>query len=48
MEFAISQPKIAGLPRNEKETYQLKSRPQMGPLGLTLVMTLTLNFQGQI
>ena len=36
------------LPRNEKHTYRLISRPQMWPSGLTLVMTLTLNFQGQI
>ena len=36
------------LPRNEKQTYRLISRPQMWPLGLTLDMTLTLNFQGQI
>ena len=48
MEFAISQPKMVRLPRNEKQTYCLKPRPQMWPLGLTLAMTLTLNFQGQI
>ena len=36
------------LPRNEKQTHRLNSRPQMWPLGLTLAMTLTLNFQGQI
>ena len=36
------------LPRNEKQTYRLNSRAQMWPLGLTLAMTLTLNFQGQI
>ena len=35
------------LPRNEKQTYLLKFRPEMWPLGLTLAMTLTLNFQGQ-
>ena len=35
------------LPRNEKQTYRLNSRAQMWPSGLTLVMTLTLNFQGQ-
>ena len=35
------------LPRNEKQTHQLNSRLQMGPSGLTLAMTLTLNFQGQ-
>ena len=36
------------LPRNEKHTYRLISRPQMWPSGLTLAMTLTLDFQGQI
>ena len=36
------------LPRNEQQTYQLNSRAQMWPSGLTLAMTLTLNFQGQI
>ena len=36
------------LPWNEKQTYQLISRPQMWPSGLTLAMSLTLNFQGQI
>ena len=36
------------LPRNEKQTYLLNSRAQMWPSGLTLAMTLTLNFQGQI
>ena len=36
------------LPRNEKQTHRLNSRLQMGPSGLTLAMTLTLNFQGQI
>ena len=48
MEFAISQPKLVRLPRNEKQTYRLNSRAQMWPSGLTLDMTLTLNFQGQI
>ena len=48
MEFAISQSKMVQLPRNKKQTYQLKSRPKMSPSDLTLVMTLTLNFQGQI
>ena len=48
MEFAISQPKMVWLPRNEKQTYRLDSRAQMWPLGLTFAMTLTLNFQGQI
>ena len=36
------------LPGNEKQTYRLISRPQMWPLGLTMDMTLILNFQGQI
>ena len=48
IELAISQPKIIRLPRNEKQTHRLNSRFQMGPWGLTLAMTLTLNFQGQI
>ena len=48
MKFAISQPKMVRLPRNEKQTYRLDSRAQMWPSGLTLDMTLTLNFQGQI
>ena len=48
IEFAISQPKMVRLPRNEKQTYQLNSGAQMWPVGLTLAMTLTLNFQGQI
>ena len=48
MEFAISQPKMVRLPRNEKQTYRLNFSPQMWPSGLTLAMTLTLNFQGQL
>ena len=48
IEFVISQPKMVRLARNEKQTYQLNSRPQMWPSGLTLAITLTLNFQGQI
>ena len=36
------------LPRNEKQTYRLNSRAHMWPSGLTLAMTLALNFQGQI
>ena len=36
------------LPRNKKQTYRLNSRAQMWPSGLTLAMTLTLNFQGEI
>ena len=47
MEFAISQSKIVDSHVNEKQTYRLNSRPQMWPSGLTLAMTLTLNFQDQ-
>ena len=36
IEFAISQPKMVRLPRNEKQTYRLNSRAQMWPSGLTL------------
>ena len=36
------------LPRNEKQTCRLNSRPQLWPSGLTLAMTLTLNFQSNI
>ena len=32
IEFAISQPKMVRLPRNEKQTYRLNSRPQMWPM----------------
>ena len=32
MEFLISQPKVVRLPRNEKQTYRLNSRPQMWPM----------------
>ena len=48
MGFAISQPKIADCQETKKQTYQLNSTPQMWQLDLTLAMTLTLNFQGQI
>ena len=48
IELAISQPKMVRLPRNEKQTHRLNSRLQRGPSGLTLAMTLTLNFQGQL
>ena len=47
-ELAISLPEMVRLPRNEKPTHQLNFRPQMWPSNLTLAMTLTLNFQGQI
>ena len=36
------------LPPNKKQTYRLNSRPQMWLSPLTLAMTLTLIFQGQI
>ena len=36
------------LRRNEEQTYRLNSRPQMWPSALTLAMTLTLIFEGQI
>ena len=48
IELAISQPKMIRLPRKEKQTQRLNSRLQMKPSGLTLALTLTLNFQGQI
>ena len=48
MEFPISLPKMVWLPQNEKQTYRLNSRPQMWPSDVTLAMTLTLNFQGEI
>ena len=44
MELAISQPKVVRLLRNKKQTYRLNPRPQMWPMGLTLVMTLTFEF----
>ena len=36
------------LPWNEKQKCRLNFRPQMWPSDLTLAMSLTLNFQGQI
>ena len=39
---------LTRLPWNKKQTYRKNSRPQMWPSGLTLAMTLTLNFQDQI
>ena len=33
------------LPRNEKQTYQLNSRAQMWPLGLTLAMTFKVKYR---
>ena len=43
IEFAISQPKMVWLPRNEEQTYRLNSMPQIWPPGSTLAMTLTFN-----
>ena len=36
------------LPQNEKQTYWLNSKTEMGPSDFTLAMALTLDFQGQI
>ena len=36
------------LPRNEKQTHRLNSRPKMWPSDLTLTLTMTLNLQGQM
>ena len=44
LEFAISQPKMIRLPWNKKQPYWFNIRPQTWPSGLTLGMTLTLNF----
>ena len=44
IEFAISQPKMVRLARNEKQTYWLNSRPQMWAMGLNLTITLTFEF----
>ena len=48
MELVISLPKMVRLSRNEKWTHRLNFRPQMWPSDLTLALTFTLNFQGQI
>ena len=48
MESTISQPKMVRLPRNRKPRYRSNSMSLMLPSDLTLAMTLTLNFQGQI
>ena len=48
MKYAISQPNMALLAQNKKQTYSLNSGSQMWPLSLTLAVALTLNFQGQI
>ena len=47
-EIAIWQPKMVWFLRNKKHTYGLNSMPQMWPSDLSLAMTLTMNFQGQI
>ena len=44
MEYALSQPKMVRLPRNEKQPYRLNPRPQIRPMCLTLAMTLTFEF----
>ena len=46
--LATSQGKMLGLPQNKIQTYPLNARPEMWPSILTLDMTLTLDFQGQI
>ena len=48
MKITISRPKMVRLPRNQKGTHQLNVWPQMWPMGLTLAMTLTFDFQAQI
>ena len=45
---AIAQPKMVRLPRNKKQTYRLNFMPQMWPSDLTVTVTLTSNFQGQV
>ena len=47
MAFAVTQAKVARM-RSEKQTYRLNSRPWMWPSFLSLAVTLTLHFQGQI
>ena len=42
------QPNMVQLPWNEKQTFRSNSNQQMQSSGLTLAMTLTLDFQGQI
>ena len=44
IEFAISQPKMVRLLRNEKQTYQLNSRPKMWPIRFDLGHDLDLEF----
>ena len=47
-EICYNSTKTVRLLRNEKQLYRLNCKPQMWPSDLTLTMTLTLNFQGQI
>ena len=48
--YKITQPKMVELPRNKKAKIliELEASNVMWPLGLSLAMNLTLNFQGQI
>ena len=48
MEFVIFQPKWFWFPQNQMQRDWLNFMPQMWPSGLTLTMTLTLDFQGKI
>ena len=48
IQFTVPQHKMVRLPWNEKQPNWLNARPQMSPSILTLAMTLTLNFGGQI
>ena len=45
---AISEEIMVWLPLNEKQIHRLDARPQIWPSVMTLTMTLTLDFQGQI
>ena len=47
MQFAKSQQKkVVRLPRKQKQTYRLNSKPQMLPMGLSLARPRPLEFQG--
>ena len=48
IEFPISQPKMSDCHETKSKHIDWTPWPQMWPSGLTLAMTLTLNFQGQI
>ena len=39
---------MVGLPQNEKQIHRLDARPQIWPSVMTLTITLTLDFQGQM